>query len=126
MKNKNKKKKKNKKHKKKKSRQSTKYLRRYTDLAALRYLLREQKLTLRDPQFWTDTNDSRYLECYRQKMGLSSVLALCFTQSSERFHYWETFGNRTIPTDRVKIKFKRSELVEAMDSHPWTAARSST
>jgi len=110
---------KKKKHKKKKSRQSTKYLRRYTDLTALRHLLSEQKLTLRDPQSWPDTNDSHYLDLYRQKKGLSSVLALCFTQSSERFHCWEIFGNRVDRTERVKIKFKRSLLVEAVETQPF-------
>jgi hypothetical protein len=112
-------KKKNKKRRSKRNKRGEKYLRRYTNLEALRRLLREQKLTLRKPESWPDTNDSHYLELYRQKMKLSSVLALCFTQSSERFHYWEAFGKRTDPTERVQIKFKRSGLVEALKGQPY-------
>lgn len=81
-------------------------------------MLNQERLTLRDPQRWSDTNDSYYLELYRKKMGLSSVLALCFTQSNERFHHWEAFGNRKDETDRVKIKFKRRALIEAIKLEP--------
>jgi len=87
-------------------------------LGELRFLLSQEKLTLRDPQRWSDTNDSYYLELYRKKMGFSSVLALCFTQSSERFHHWEAFGNRKDKTDRAKIKFKRRALIDAIKLEP--------
>jgi hypothetical protein len=39
-----------------------KFLRRYTDLAALFYLLSTQKLTLLEPRKWEDKNDSFYLD----------------------------------------------------------------
>jgi hypothetical protein len=35
------------------------YLRRYTDIPALVYLLAERKITLVDPQSWDDANDSQ-------------------------------------------------------------------
>jgi hypothetical protein len=34
------------------------YLRRYTDLTALIYLLHQRKITLLDPSSWDDKNDS--------------------------------------------------------------------
>ncbi len=52
---------------------SGKYLRRYTDIPALIYLLSERKITLLDPQSWDDSNDSYYLSLYREKKNLKSV-----------------------------------------------------
>ena len=60
-----------------------KFLRRYTNLPALLYLLRERKITLLDPASWDDKNDSYFLSLYHQKKQLKSVLALCFTPAFE-------------------------------------------
>jgi len=90
---------------------SAQYLRRYTDLAALVYLLRHRKITLLDPRSWDDGNDSHYLNTYREKKTLKSVLALCFTQASERYHHWRVF---TSGSSGVQIRFKRSELLGAV------------
>ncbi len=90
---------------------SARYLRRYTDLAALIYLLTERKITLLDPRSWDDSNDSHYLKVYRDRKGLKSVLALCFTQASERYHHWRVFTNGS---SGVRIRFKRSELLSAI------------
>src|SRR2546425_2552095 len=89
---------------------TTNYLRRYTELPALIYLLRERKLTLLDPQSWDDRNDSHYLELYRQKKKLKSILALCFTQTHETYHHWRVFAGGS---SGVCIRFKRSELIRA-------------
>jgi hypothetical protein len=91
------------------------YLRRYTDLPALVYLLSERKLTLLDPQFWDDANDSHYLNLYRERRNLGSVLAICFTQAAERYQHWRVFANGS---GGVCISFKRTELVEAMKNVP--------
>jgi hypothetical protein len=87
---------------------SKRYLRRYTDIAALIYLLTEQQITLLDPQSWDDSNDSYYLKLYRDRKGLKSVLALCFTQASEKYHHWRVFTNGS---SGARIRFKRSELL---------------
>jgi len=52
------------------------YLRRYSNLPALIYLLTERKLTVLDPQSWDDSNDSHYLALYRERKSLKSVLEL--------------------------------------------------
>ena len=86
------------------------YLRRYTDIPALIYLLTEQKITLLDPESWDDSNDSHYLALYRDKKKLKSVLALCFTQANETYHHWRVFAGGA---SGVCIRFKRSELLSA-------------
>src|SRR6266849_2421317 len=48
------------------------YIRRYTDLTALIYLLRRRNLTLLDPSSWDDSNDSYYSRCTR-KSGSSNL-----------------------------------------------------
>lgn len=87
------------------------YLRRYTDIPALVYLLKEKRITLLDPQSWDDKNDSRYLKFYQEKSKFRTVLALCFTQASETYHHWRVFAHGP---GGVCICFKRSALLRAL------------
>jgi hypothetical protein len=89
-------------------------LRRYTDIPSLIYLLSERKITLLDPRAWDDRNDSRYLAIYREKRGLASVLALCFTQSDETYHHWRVFADGPAG---VCVRFERSQLLSAINGH---------
>ncbi|MGH8444212.1 MAG: DUF2971 domain-containing protein [Solimonas sp.] len=68
------------------------YYRRYTELPALIQLLTHRQLTLLDPRSWDDRNDAYFLEQYREKRKLKSVLALCFTQAGETYHHWRVFA----------------------------------
>lgn len=86
-------------------------LRRYTDLPSLIYLLSKRKLTLLNPRSWDDKNDSRYLEIYRKKRKLESVLALCFSQSEETYHHWRVFAPGS---GGVCIRFDREALLTAV------------
>jgi hypothetical protein len=99
------------------------YLRRYTDLTALIYLLRKRKLTLLDPSSWDDSNDSHYLTLYKEKRKLKSVLALCFMQTDERYHHWSVFAPGA---SGVCIKFKRDELLAAVGKHAHVHMKSVT
>jgi hypothetical protein len=90
------------------------YLRRYTDLTALIYLLRKRKLTLLDPSSWDDSNDSYYLRLYKEKRKLRSVLALCFAETDERYHYWRVFAPGA---SGVCVRFSRSGLLAACNKH---------
>ena len=98
---------------------SKKYLRRYTDLPSLIYLLRKRKITL-DPESWDDTNDSHLLRSYLQKNRLKSVLALCFIQVAERYHHWRVFANGS---SGVCTRFKRSEILNAVKKKNGLLAR---
>jgi hypothetical protein len=87
-----------------------KYLRRYTNLPALLYLLRERKITLLDPASWDDKNDSHFLSLYREKKGLETVLALCFTPAPETYHHWRVFAGGS---SGACIRFDRAKLLKA-------------
>jgi hypothetical protein len=87
-------------------------LRRYTDLSTLFYLLAECKVTLLNPNRWDDKNDSYCLRQFRKAKGHKTVFALCFVQSSERYHLWKVFG---AGTSGVRIKFRRKVLLDAVD-----------
>lgn len=87
-------------------------LRRYTDLSRVFYLLAERKLTLLDPKGWDDKNDSYCLQQYGKAKVHNAVFALCFVQSSERYHLWKVFG---AGPSGVRIKFKRKALLEAAE-----------
>ena len=88
-----------------------KYLRRYTDIPALVYMLTEKRITLLDPETWDDKNDSHFLNLYRETHRLESVLALCFTQNSETYHHWRVFANGA---SGVCITFMRKQLLRAV------------
>lgn len=90
-----------------------KFLRRYTTLPSLIYTLTEQKLTLLDPQSWSDKNDSYYLHLYREKKHLKSVLALCFTLGPETYYHWSVFAEGPAG---VCIQFDRERLVAALQA----------
>ena len=91
---------------------SEQYLRRYTDVPALIYLLTNRKISLLDPRSWDDSNDSHYLALYREKKNLKSLLALCFTQAQETYHHWRVFASGA---SGVCIRFKRSQLLRAVE-----------
>lgn len=91
-----------------------KYLRRYTHLPALLYMLREQKITLLKPTDWDDSNDSYYLLQYQEKKKLKSVLALCFSQSKETYHHWRIFSCNPAG---VCIRFDQESLKKALVAH---------
>jgi hypothetical protein len=90
------------------------YLRRFTDLTALMYLLHKRKITLLDPASWDDKNDSHYLTQYKEKRKLTSVLALCFMQTDERYHHWSVFAPGA---SGVCIKFNRDKFLAAVGKH---------
>lgn len=69
-----------------------KYLRRYTDIPSLIGMLTHGELTLLEPATWDDKNDSYFLEQYKAKQDLASVLALCFTRAAETYHHWRVFS----------------------------------
>lgn len=69
------------------------YLRRYTDLPSLLHILGTKKLTLLDPKTWDDKNDQYFMSLYKDVSGLRSLLALCFSESPEKYHHWRVFSH---------------------------------
>ncbi len=88
------------------------YLRRYTDIPALVYLLTKRKITLLDPRSWDDTNDSHYLSVYQEKKQLTALLALCFAKEKETYHHWKVFAGNP---SGVCMKFNRSEFLKILE-----------
>jgi hypothetical protein len=64
-----------------------------------------------DPRLWDDTNDSHFLALYRERNRFKSVLALCFTQTSETYHQWKVFAHGP---SGVCICFRRRPLLSAI------------
>jgi hypothetical protein len=93
---------------------STNYLRRYTDIPALVSLLTDRKITLLDPKSWDDRNDTNFLKLYKRENNLQTLLALCFTQTDERYHHWSVFAAGTAG---VCIRFDRAAFLQALEKH---------
>ena len=90
-------------------------LRRYTQLAPLIHLLQGKSLTLLSPSKWDDKNDAYYLEVYRRRLNLGSVLALCFAESPETYHHWHVFAG---VSSGVCLEFDKDRLVQSVCQSP--------
>ncbi len=66
-------------------------LKRYTELPYVLQMLQTGKLTLVNPSSWDDKNDSYYIQKYKEKKSLGSVLALCLTEAPQTYHHWKVF-----------------------------------
>lgn len=86
---------------------------RYTSLPVLLDILSKQQLTLLNPKTWDDSNDSYYLELYKKRKKLKTLLALCFTSRSETYHHWKVFSDGI---SGVYIQFDKDILLTSLDS----------
>jgi len=95
------------------------YLRRYTDLPALLHMLTSRRITLLDPKSWDDLNDAYYLAQYKERKGLASTLALCFSRVPETYHHWHVFSRGP---SGVCVVFNRTVLLETLQRQPFITA----
>ncbi|HIF9214184.1 TPA: DUF2971 domain-containing protein [Photobacterium damselae] len=80
---------------------------RYTDLTALIDILSKKRMVLLNPSSWDDQNDVYFMETYKDKKKLNTLLALCFTTKYETYHHWSVFA----PSNSgVCIRYKREGL----------------
>lgn len=86
-------------------------LKRYTTFAAAVDMLTEKRLTLLSPARWDDTNDTAFLEAFRQHRTLPAVFAACFTQAPETYHHWQVFGSKG---EGVCVEFDRKALLSSL------------
>jgi hypothetical protein len=92
-------------------RKETTCIRRYTSLPQLIHLLRTKTLTLVDPANWDDKNDASLIENYKDVSQMSSVLALCFTESSETYHHWKIYAEGM---SGVCVEFYKDAFIDAI------------
>lgn len=86
-------------------------LNRYTTLPVLLDVLTKRSLTLLSPSTWEDRNDAYFLEQYKEKKALCSLLALCFSTADQTFHHWKVFSQGI---GGVCIEFDREMLIEGI------------
>lgn len=89
----------------------SKPLRRYTDLPSLINILTNKKITLLNPKSWDDRNDSYFLSLYKEHKNLKTLLALCFSQTTETYHHWRVFSNGS---SGVCIVFNKNLLLNSV------------
>lgn len=88
-------------------------LRRYTTLPYLLDILYNKRLALLDPSTWEDKNDSYYLDLYKTKKKLKSLLALCFADAPETYQHWKIYAGNT---SGVCIEFDRDKLLAKIET----------
>jgi len=85
--------------------------RRYTSLPFLLDLLYEKRLALLDPASWEDKNDSYFLELFKRRKRLKSVLAVCFADAPETYPHWKIYAGNAAG---VCIEFDRDGLLNRL------------
>lgn len=88
-------------------------LNRYTSLPIALDILFRRRLTLLSPGTWEDRNDAFYLERYREKKKLGTLVAICFSARGETFHHWKVFSSGS---SGVCIEFDKERLLKAFPS----------
>lgn len=87
-------------------------LNRYTTLPIALDMLARKRITLLSPDTWEDRNDAYFLERYQQELKFRSVVAICFSMTSETFHHWRIFSHGV---SGVCIEFDKRQLLRAID-----------
>ncbi len=87
-------------------------LRRYTNLAAALHLLQTKKITLLNPATWDDKNDAYFMAEYKRILSAQTVLALCFSDTTETYHHWRVFSHGS---DGVCIEFNKAPLLKSLN-----------
>jgi hypothetical protein len=89
--------------------ENTNSLKRYTELPFVLQILQSKSISLLNANSWDDKNDAHYVECYRKKSKLKSVLALCLTEASQTYHHWRIFSQGA---SGACIYFKRPDFLK--------------
>ena len=63
----------------------THFLNRYTSFAALLAMLQRREITLLSPSLWEDRNDAFYMNAYKSRKQLKTLVALCFSQAEAEY-----------------------------------------
>ncbi len=92
-----------------------KLLRRYTSLPIALDMLWNKRITLVDPNLWVDQNDAFFIHTYKKRKNLKSVLALCFTMKSERYHHWNVFAPGY---SGVRLELDFDEIISPLKGNP--------
>ena len=87
--------------------------RRYTNLGATLRLLRDKNITLLNPAYWDDKNDSYFMAEYKRLKKAKTALALCFAEGLETYHHWRVFSNGN---DGVCIQFDKHRLIKMLSA----------
>jgi len=90
-----------------------KILSRYMSYKFLMDVLENNRLTLLNPDNWEDKNDTVAMTHYKKARKLSSLLAICFTQTSETYHHWQVYGK----DEAVRIIFNRDLLIDSIPNN---------
>lgn len=81
-------------------------------------MLQAKSLTLLDPSTWDDGNDTFYVNEYKRRKRLRSVLAVCLSGAEESYHYWKVFAGHP---SGLCIRLRQGTLLKALRSIPGVA-----
>jgi hypothetical protein len=93
-------------------------LRKYTSLLVLKKILKDKKITLRDPVNWEDKNDVEVIKKFKNEYQFLTVLATCFAKAEETYLMWKSYaGNES----GVCIEFNQEELLTKIPNHEFSS-----
>ena len=66
-----------------------------------------------DPSSWDDKNDAYFMNLYKEKKHLTTLLAICCSMESETYHHWRVFSSGP---SGVSTPFRRELLVDSLET----------
>ncbi len=76
------------------------------------HILSTQRLNLGNTRFWEDRSEAAIFEKYCIQKKIKGVLALCFTQTPERYHHWKIYGEGV---SGICIEFDKANLIDSVN-----------
>ena len=70
----------------------TRHVNRFTTIHVLLDMITRRRLVLMDPDLWSDKNDTKLIDEYKRRKGISKVFAVCFSGGGETIHHWNAYS----------------------------------
>ena len=96
----------------------TMILNRFTTIEKMLEIVQTETLLMSNPAYWEDKNDSSILEIYKNKRGLKSLFAVCFTKGAETIYHWGAFA---IKSEACCIEIAGDELINDYRTNGFSA-----
>lgn len=94
---------------------SGKTYRRYTNLAAAIHMLQTKQITLLTPEKWDDGNDRHFMEVYKDKRNLETLVAICLAKDADTYGHWRVFSPNG---DGVCVVLRKDLLIASFEGVP--------
>lgn len=89
------------------------HINKYIDIKYFLDIIKYRRITLTNIDNWDDKNDVYSIKKYIIAKKAKTALASCFTQKSDKYHFWKTYTNCD---QGVRITFNKSRILDNLNN----------